>query len=668
MWKSPTDTYIKYSSIRRNDQIRRILLLLYLIVMLVMTGLLINGRGMGQSLQSTALPQIEQQEVIFNPITTPTDYKHPNKELTATPTSTSTTTPSPEITEKTQPQIASITPTTESIETSQPQTSTVDVDISDDTGTLFLSIDEDGYNHLFAYQPQTLPFTRLTFGRWDDIQPSVNSSGTLLAFSSNRNGYWDIYVLNLNTGVTSQITHSPEYDGAPSWSPDSNWLVYESYSTLEYVDATTLNDPTVVQNLDIFIRQVDLDNPDTNDPVRLTNHPGLDSSPTWSPSGRKIVFVSTRSGESDIWLADLDKIDDRFINISQNLSGEESHPAWSPDGNSLAWTSTAHGYHDIHIYHLADDLSQSQVVGTGNHPVWSPNGDTLVTSLLTPNRTYLTGYSTSIDGLVLPAIPLNGSLTGLTWSREKLPDPLPDLLKQIAEADPRPSWQVTLENNQGSPGERRLVVPILDVEAPYPMLQDMVDESFTALREAVTAKIGWDYLSTLENAYVPLTTPLSPGMLEDWLYTGRAFTINPAVINAGWMVVFREDFGSETYWRVFLRARFQDGSQGKPLHNFPWDFTARYSGDPRTYEQGGAFAPFIPPGYWVDFTELAASKGWLRLPALSTWRSAIPSARYNEFVMTDGLDWNSAMLEIYPPEALSVHVTGNQFNDNADFR
>jgi TolB protein len=395
----------------------------------------------------------------------------------------------------------------------------------------------------------------------------------------------------------------------------------------------------------------------------LTNHPGIDYAPAWSPTGRKIVFVSTRSGDSDIWLADLDKIDDRFINISQYLGTSDTFPAWSPDGNSLAWASTAKGLQDIYIYNIVDDQAQPHILGTGNRPVWSPDGDTLFTSLLTPNRTYLTGYSTDSDGLALPPIPLSGSLAGLSWSHYNLPDPLPASLAKIVEAKPTPSWHVALENNDGIPGGRRLVVPILDVEAPYPMLQDMADESFIALREALATRIGWDYLSTLENAYVPLTSLLSPGMLEDWLYTGRAFTLNPVVINAGWMVVMREDLGAETYWRVYLRARFQDGSQGKPLYNIPWDLNARYSGDPRTYEQGGAPMSSIPPGYWLDFTQLAASYGWQRLPALSTWRSAIPSARYNEFVLTDGLDWHAAMLEIYPPEALtSPETTSHQNN------
>jgi TolB protein len=163
---------------------------------------------------------------------------------------------------------------------------------------------------------------------------------------------------------------------------------------------------------------------------------------------------------------------------------------------------------------------------------------------------------------------------------------------------------------------------------------------------------GWDFLSTLENAFVPLTALLPPGMGEDWLYTGRGIAFNPAPLNAGWMVIIPEQFGSETYWRVYLRARLQDGSQGTPLINRPWDFTARYTGDPTSYEHGGTLSSEVPSGYWIDFTALAAAHNWQRLPALSTWRSTYPAARFNEFVHLEGQNWRTAMLELYPPEAL----------------
>jgi TolB protein len=202
------------------------------------------------------------------------------------------------------------------------------------------------------------------------------------------------------------------------------------------------------------------------------------------------------------------------------------------------------------------------------------------------------------------------------------------------------------------PGGRQRLIPLQAVEAPNAYLNDQVDESFQALRQRIAAASGWDFLASLENAFVPLTAPLLPGMEESWLYTGRAFSFNPLSMNAGWLVVVREDYGPETYWRVFIRTRYQDGKQGRPLHTLPWDFSARFEGDPQAYEKGGRPAHQVPSGYWLDVTSLALAYGWERLPALSTWRSAYVTTRFNEFVLRDGLNWRNAMLELYPQEAL----------------
>ncbi len=123
-------------------------------------------------------------------------------------------------------------------------------------------------------------------------------------------------------------------------------------------------------------------------------------------------------------------------------------------------------------------------------------------------------------------------------------------------------------------------------------------------------------------------------------------------MNASWMVVVREDFDSGTYWRVYIRALYQDGSAGMPLHELPWDFDSRTSGDTVTYEQGGHKQATLPAGYWIDFTERALAYGWERLPALTSWRASLPAARFNEFAYTGGEDWQTAMLELYPAEAM----------------
>ncbi len=80
-----------------------------------------------------------------------------------------------------------------------------------------------------ATLPQDLPLTRITTGDWNDTAPALSPDRTQLAFASDRNGFWDLYVMDLQTGDVKQITDSPEYNSAPSWSPDAQWLVFETY-------------------------------------------------------------------------------------------------------------------------------------------------------------------------------------------------------------------------------------------------------------------------------------------------------------------------------------------------------------------------------------------------------------------------------------------------------
>lgn len=500
---------------------------------------------------------------------------------------------------------------------------------------LLLSLEEAGYAHLFAYLPGRLPLTRLTSGEWNDITPALSPDGQKIAFASNRSGFWDLYLLDWPTGQITQLTHTPAYDAAPTWSPDGAWLAYETY----------VND-----NLEIAL--LALKDP-TSQPIFLTQDPAADHSPAWAPNGRQIAFVSSRSGDAEIWLADLDRPGaDRYTNLSHTPQAAESHPTWSADGHYLAWASESQslGYSGIYVWDSSQPSRPARWVGDGQWPAWNARGDRLVALLNGPNQQYLTAYTLSGD-LLLQPIPLPGRGRGLLWLNASLPDPEPESYQQAAAITPTAAWAPVITPAADVPTQRWYVVPLQNVQAPYPQLHDLVDEAFTALRQRIIHEAGWDALASLENAYVPLTTPLDPGLGEDWLYTGRAFAINSLMTQAGWMAVVREEVGAETYWRVYLLAQLQDGSQGEPLHNPPWDLNARYRLDPRTYEAGGEYVP-VPSGYWVDATALAQAYGWQRLPALPNWRTYYPGARLSEFVLTGGLDWYSAMLELYPAEAL----------------
>ncbi|HSL30822.1 MAG TPA: hypothetical protein VK900_16595 [Anaerolineales bacterium] len=496
---------------------------------------------------------------------------------------------------------------------------------------VIFSYEEDGDAHLFAHIPGEMPLTRLTSGDWDDITPSASPDGEKIAFSSNRGGFWDLYLLDLSSGDVARLTNTPEYEGAPTWSPDGLFMAFEAYED---------------DNLNIIVGSAD---DPLSEPIRLTAAPSSDHSPAWGPGGRHIAFIS----DGEVIVANLDQTDNgRFQNLSNTELSSESHPIWSPDGERLAWASSSQsvGRSGIYVWDESKNVPATWI-GDGNWPAWNTAGDQIITTLAAPNHTYITTYS--LDGRLLqPLTPFPAPIVrGLIWANLTMPEQLPDSFQQAANLTPAPLWAANGGPVEEGVEDRWSLVDLEGIQAPYPQMHDLADEAFAALRERVQLEVGWDALASLENAFVPITTSLDPGFGEDWLYTGRAFAINSLMTNAGWMVAVREDFGAQTYWRLYLRAQLQDGSLGEPLRNAPWDLSARYNLDPKIYEQGGTYSD-VPEGYWVDVTSLAMQYGWERVPALPNWRTFYRGARFSEFALTNGLDWYSAMLQLYPPDVL----------------
>jgi Tol biopolymer transport system component len=91
---------------------------------------------------------------------------------------------------------------------------------------------------------------------------------------------------------------------------------------------------------------------DGNNVRRLTNDPGLDTMPAFSPTGNRIAFSSNRDGEHphedfDIYLLDLtDEGGPGPLRRLTNSPGPEMHVRFSPDGEWIVYTSKRGGFND----------------------------------------------------------------------------------------------------------------------------------------------------------------------------------------------------------------------------------------------------------------------------------------------------------------------------------
>ena len=119
---------------------------------------------------------------------------------------------------------------------------------------------------------------------------------------------------------------------SPTWSPDGNEVAYVSFETSR---------PAIYrQNLRNGTRE------------QLTNFKGLNNSPAWSPDGNLMALVLSKDGSPDIYLLNLKR---RSLKRLTRHFAIDTEPTWMPDGRSLLFTSDRGGRPQIYRYDLRSE-------------------------------------------------------------------------------------------------------------------------------------------------------------------------------------------------------------------------------------------------------------------------------------------------------------------------
>lgn len=200
------------------------------------------------------------------------------------------------------------------------------------------------------------------------ITPSptpVGGGAGMLAYVSERSGIPQIWLLDVTSGDTTQLTDIPDGACQPDWSPDARQIVFTSPCTAKR--ARYPGSRLII--LDIESGTM------TSLPTSLEG----DFDPAWSPDGEWIAYTTLVNGKSQ-----LVKIYLKGLSIVKLSDGSfhDSSPAWSPDGGHLAFVRV-HSYAQIWIMD-ADGENAVQFTLSGmidnSNPAWFPDENLILFS------------------------------------------------------------------------------------------------------------------------------------------------------------------------------------------------------------------------------------------------------------------------------------------------
>jgi hypothetical protein len=169
---------------------------------------------------------------------------------------------------------------------------------------------------------------------------------TRIAFSSNRGGSYDLWIMDADGHNVRRLTNDPGGEGEPAWTPDGTRLIYT---------ATPKTGPPQLASI----------RADGADHRALTKMTGGNRAADVSPDGATIAFVSTRDGNPRIYAMALDGSDQRRLTKG---SDHETNPRYLPSGDLIFVTEKGGG---SRIHRLPAGTNQPITVLETSQPVLS---------------------------------------------------------------------------------------------------------------------------------------------------------------------------------------------------------------------------------------------------------------------------------------------------------
>ena len=231
------------------------------------------------------------------------------------------------------------------------------------------SWDYDASMDIFSAKADGSGLVNLTKSPGYDAEGAVSPDGREIIFSSLRGAFpleartpedraryekdpasfGDLFIMNVDGSNVRQLTKTPGYDGGPFFSPDGERIVWRRF------DASGMN-------ADVFTMKRD-----GSDVRQITDFKCMSWAPYFHPSGKYVIFTANKFGFENFELFIADAAGGKEPVRVTNTPGFDGLPVFSPDGNKLSWASgrTTDGKSQVFLADWDHEAALASLGGAG---------------------------------------------------------------------------------------------------------------------------------------------------------------------------------------------------------------------------------------------------------------------------------------------------------------
>ena len=231
------------------------------------------------------------------------------------------------------------------------------------TAKIAFTSDRNGNNEIYIMNPDGTEQVNLTRHRAADVQPAWSPTGQKILFVSNRDGRADLYLMDADGTNVRKVFKDHKLRTAPAWSPDGKRISYRRTDVVGELYIATLAQ---------------------NHEERIAPAGKYDGYSSWSPDGTEIAFDAPSRGAVEISSIQIFNLKTRRKEalFAEAMLPNIRNPSWAASRNTIAFISFQGRGSVIYIAERTAEDPEPVVNPRPGfstaHPEWAPDGNALV--------------------------------------------------------------------------------------------------------------------------------------------------------------------------------------------------------------------------------------------------------------------------------------------------